>query len=366
VKRIRVKAGHAKYPIWVGQGLLSRTGELLEAEGLKTAPVIVTNGTVWDLHGRTLQRALTPVFGRVSRITIRDGEQFKNRATLAQIHDGLFQAHADRSSWVLAFGGGVVGDIAGFAAATFMRGIPVVHVPTTFLAQVDSGIGGKVGIDVPQGKNLIGAFHQPRAVLSDPVVMKTLPDRELAAGLYEVVKYGAIRSISLLRFLEQNLDSVLGKDPDALERIVAECSRIKAEVVAADETEQGIRMILNFGHTVGHALETATAYKHFRHGEAVAWGMIAALGFGAALGLASQAESSRLLRLIHRIERLPSLRGIGWQEIWDALGRDKKFRGGKLKLILVPRIGAVEIRNDLDREHFKSYLKTFLRENAKA
>jgi 3-dehydroquinate synthase len=366
VKTIRVLAKRSQYPIWIGQDLIHRTGELFTKEGLGSPPVVVTNETVWDLHGRALQRALRPNYGRVAKITIGDGERFKNRATLARIHDGLFELHADRHSWILAFGGGVVGDIAGFAAATYMRGISVVHIPTTLLSQVDSAIGGKVGIDVPQGKNLIGAFHQPRAVLSDPTVLKTLPERELAAGLYEVVKYGAIRSASLMQFLDKHLEKILSGDGSALERIVAECSGIKADVVSADEKEAGLRMILNFGHTVGHALESATHYRRFRHGEAVAWGMVAALGFGSRMGLAGEGEASTIIRLIHRVERLPGLHGIEFREVWNALERDKKFRGGKIRLILLRRIGESEIRGDIDPERLRKYLRTFLRENERS
>ncbi len=366
MKKIQVQTEQAMYPIWVGQDLLSKTAELLHGEGLRPTPVVVTNPTVWRLHGRTLQRALKPVFGRFPIITIGDGERYKNRRTLQQIHDGLFHAHADRHSWVLSFGGGVVGDIAGFAAATFMRGIAIAHVPTTLLAQVDSAIGGKVGIDVPQGKNLIGAFHQPRAVLSDPSVLKTLSGRELAAGLYEVVKYGAIRSASLLSYVEKNIEDILRRDGTTLEHVVAECSRIKARVVGRDEKEGGLRVILNFGHTVGHALEAATGYRRFRHGEAVAWGMMAVLGLGAGIGLAGEEECARINRLIHNIEALPGLGGIEWESVWNALGRDKKFRGGKIRLVFLRRIGETEIREDIDAALLRNYLKAFLRENANA
>jgi 3-dehydroquinate synthase len=364
VKKIRVSVDQTSYPIWVGEGLLKQAGELFQGQGLRPDPVVVTNQTVWGLHGRALQYALKKAYGKPAVIFIGDGERFKNRRTLAQIHDGLFASHADRRSWVLAFGGGVVGDIAGFAAATFMRGIAVAQVPTTLLAQVDSAIGGKVGIDVPQGKNLIGAFHQPQAVLSDPAVLRTLRSRELAAGLYESLKYGAIRSLSLLRYLERNLEKIQSGDGECLERIVTECSRIKAAVVGADEKEQGLRMILNFGHTVGHALEAATGYRRFLHGEAVAWGMIAALGFGSEIGLAGEEESARVVRLIHRIERLPGLGGIDWPAVWDALGRDKKFQGGTIRLILLRKIGETEVRDDLDATRFRKYLKNFLGENS--
>jgi 3-dehydroquinate synthase len=261
---------------------------------------------------------------------------------------------------VLAFGGGVVGDISGFAAATFMRGIPYASIPTTLMGQVDSSIGGKVGINVAQGKNLIGAFHQPSAVLSDTTLLATLPPRELAAGLFEVVKCGAIRSEPLLRYLERRLPHILSCRPGALEHIVLESSRIKAQVVSGDEREEELRMVLNYGHTIGHALEAATSYRRFKHGEAVAWGMIAAARFGRELGLMTERECDRLIRLIHRVEPLPSLRGIDFDDVWEALRRDKKFRAGRIRMVLLPRLGATELHSDVNPARLKAFVKGFL------
>jgi 3-dehydroquinate synthase len=253
-----------------------------------------------------------------------------------------------------------VGDIAGYAAATFMRGIPFAVVPTTLLAQVDSSVGGKVGVNVPQGKNLIGAFHQPAAVLSDSRVLKSLPRRELAAGIYEVIKCAAIRSERLLHYLELNLDKIMGSDPARLEHIVFEASRIKAGVVTLDEKEQDLRMVLNYGHTVGHALEAATGYRRFKHGEAIAWGMIAALAFGREVGLMGLEETQRLERLIHSVEKLPSLKGIPNEQVNEALMRDKKFRSGNIHMVLLKRLGQTEIRADIDPGRFRRFLKRFL------
>jgi 3-dehydroquinate synthase len=272
----------------------------------------------------------------------------------------MFRAHADRRSWVLAFGGGVTGDIAGFAAATFMRGIPFVMAPTTLLAQVDSSIGGKVGLNVAQGKNLIGAFHQPAAVLSDTGVLKTLPKRELASGLHEVIKYGAIRSMALLRYLEQRLPGILKCQPAEMQHIVLASSRIKAEVVGSDERETGLRMILNYGHSVGHAFEAATDYKRFKHGEAVAWGMIAALGFGLKLGLLKPEEVALIVRLIHQVGGLTSIKGITLERLWDAFLRDKKFRSGDIRMIFLRRPGDAAVREGIDPTSLRAFLKEFL------
>ncbi len=360
MKTLRVSCESHGYPVVVGDGLLEDAGALLSASGFASAPIVVSNSTVMELHGRTLLRSLGNSFGRVEKILIGDGERFKNRATLSRIHDGLFRARADRHSWILAFGGGVVGDIAGFAAATFLRGISIVYVPTTLLAQVDSAIGGKVGINVPQGKNLIGAFHQPRAVLSDPAVLDTLPDRELAAGLYEVIKCAAIRSEPLVRYIERNLPAILMRKRAALERIIIDAARIKARIVAADEKEGDLRMILNFGHTMGHALEAATAYRRFKHGEAVGWGMIGAIDFGTRIGVTDPRECGSIVGLIRQVEDLPPLKGIAFERVWDTLERDKKFRSGQLRMVFLRRPGQAEIVADIDRTPFRRFLKEFL------
>ncbi len=360
MKTIRVNLGQRSYPIVVGAGILKRAGKILSSVGFSSPPVIITNSLVWRMHGRILREALENTFGPSAVIRIRDGERFKNHETLLKIYDGLFRAHADRRSWILAFGGGVIGDVAGFAAATFMRGIPYASVPTTLLAQVDSSIGGKVGVNLARGKNLVGAFHQPSAVMSDTDVLCTLPARELASGLYEVVKCGAIRSPGLLAYVERRLVEISSCRPAALEHIVLEASRIKAEVVSGDERETEIRMVLNYGHTVGHALEAATGYRRYKHGEAVAWGMIAAAAFGRELGMASRREEERLVNIIHRVADLPRLRGIEPESVWRALRRDKKFRAGDIRLVLLPRLGSAEIVSKIDAGHLRRFLREFL------
>ncbi len=361
MKKLTVELGRRSYPIMVGEDLIESAGTRLRSLGFSSPPIVVTNSTVLNLHGKRLFRSLEDAFGPSPLIRIGDGERFKNHETLIRIYDGLFRCRADRRSWIIAFGGGVIGDIAGYAAATFMRGIPYASVPTTLLAQVDSAIGGKVGLNVRQGKNLIGAFHQPSAVLSDTRLLRTVPSRELAAGMFEVIKSGAIRSEPLIGYLERRLAACMDCQPSALEHVVLECSRIKAEVVSGDETEEDLRMVLNYGHTVGHALEAATRYRRFRHGEAVGWGMIAAVGFGRELGLLTPHEAHRLVRLIRSVEVLQPLEGIGLEDVWTALRRDKKFRTGRIRMVLLPQLGRTEIRTGIDPHHLKRFLHSFLR-----
>lgn len=357
---MRVNLADRGYPVFVGCGLTAQAGNLLARRGLDSPPIVVTNNTVLRLHGAVLLRSLKKAFGTAPVITIGDGERFKNHDSLLKIYRGLFRAKANRDSWILAFGGGVVGDIAGFAAATFMRGIRFVMVPTTLLSQVDSSVGGKVGINVNQGKNLIGAFHQPEAVLSDIGTLRTLPRRERTAGLYEVVKCGAIRSEPLIGYLERNLSAILKCRARETEHIVLEAVRIKAAVVERDEREGGLRMILNFGHTIGHALEAATGYRRFKHGEAVAWGMLAALNYGGELGLVQAEAAARLERLIRKVGALPRLRGISARSLWSALVRDKKFGSETLRMVFLRRLGEAEIRDDIDPSSLRRFLEKFL------
>jgi 3-dehydroquinate synthase len=333
---------------------------LAAKQGFHSAPIVVSNRTVLRLHGPALLDSLGKEFGRIPVLIVGDGERFKDHLTLLKIYRGMLREHANRNSWILAFGGGVIGDVAGFAAATFMRGIPFVMVPTTLLAQVDSSIGGKVGINLSQGKNLIGAFHQPSAVLADTDTLKTLPRRELAAGLYEVIKCGAIRSERLIRYLEQQLPGILRCQARETEHVVVEAARIKAEVVARDERESGLRMILNFGHTFGHAFEAATNYKRFKHGEAVAWGMMAALEYGRDFALLPAEAAARLARLIRTVGSLPSLKGVSERDLWSALARDKKFGAGEIRMVFLRKLGSAEVRSGVEASSLRRFLKRFL------
>ena len=274
------------------------------------------------------------------------GEKHKTMASVDRLLREMMRAGADRGSLLIAFGGGIVGDVGGFVAAIFMRGIPYVQVPTTFLAQVDSSVGGKTGVNLPEGKNLVGSFHQPRAVFADIGVLGTLPDRELRAGLMESVKAGIIRDRALVRYMEENAPLILGRDAKALEKVIAASIRMKAGVVNIDERESGLRMILNLGHTVGHAIEQATAYKVLLHGEAVAWGMIAALHLGAQRGTISRSQFERLQNLVYRYGPLPALK-LRAAKVIAATSGDKKNVGGVRRFVLPLGIGDAGVVEDV-------------------
>jgi 3-dehydroquinate synthase len=273
-------------------------------------------------------------------ILLPDGERYKNVTTVMRIYDALIRASADRASCLIAVGGGVVGDITGFAAATYLRGVPVVQVPTTLLAQVDSAIGGKTGVNHPLGKNLIGAYHQPLAVLVDPALLATLPRREFRAGLYEAIKYGIIASRALFETITQDLPKLFARDATALVPVIAESCRIKADIVGLDERESGPRRALNFGHTAGHALEAVTKYRRFRHGEAVAYGMLVAAELGVRRGTFTAADRDALAMLIAQMGPLPPIGDLPVSELLQAMGRDKKVVAGKLHFVLPTSIGS--------------------------
>ena len=270
--RLDVDTPSRRYTITLGDGVLDRLARLLDAADAPARRFVVSSPLIWRLHGSRLASA-----GLGEPILVPDGERFKQLQTVSRVYDALIRANADRASTLITFGGGVIGDMAGFAAATYLRGIALVHVPTTLLAQVDSAIGGKVGVNHALGKNLIGAFHQPHAVVVDPSVLATLPRREFRAGLYEVIKYG-MTSSPACSTRSPTTAAVFARDPEVLAAVISESCRIKAAVVAADEREAGLRRILNFGHTAGHALEAVTKYRRYRHGEAVAYGMLVAAG----------------------------------------------------------------------------------------
>ena len=363
MKTLDVSLKDHRYPIYVGAGTLAKSGALLAGQGFTCAPIVISNPTVMRLHGKTLLASLEKEFGKIPVIKIGDGERYKSHESLFKIYDGMFRLRAGRSSWILAFGGGVVGDISGFAAATFMRGIPYAMIPTTLLSQVDSSIGGKTAVNVLQGKNLIGAFHQPAAVLADTEVLKTLPPRELVSGLYEVIKYGAIASKSLIGYIEKRLPDILKCGARELEHIVITSAKIKAAVVALDEKETGPRAILNYGHTVGHAFEAATDYRKFKHGEGVAWGMIAALRYGRQIGLLEETEACGLIRLINNVGKLPPVKNIPFDDAWKALMLDKKFQRGDIRMILLNELGKAAIYSGIEKDSLRAFLKKFLSEN---
>jgi len=356
MRTLTVALGERSYPIHVGDGLLQRAGELLSPLASRRA-IIVTNPVIAQHHLSRLQGALS-VAGLASEvIVVPDGEAHKDWTTLYAVHTRLLEMKAERSTLLIALGGGVVGDLAGFAAATYQRGIPLVQVPTTLLAQVDSSVGGKTAINHPLGKNMIGAFYQPRAVISDTATLATLPDREYRAGIAEVIKYGVIRDLALFEWFEANMERLLARDPQAITHAVVESCRIKAEIVAADERETGERALLNFGHTFGHAIETATGYGTWLHGEAVAAGMVLASRLSVlASGLPSR-EAERVVQLVRRaglpIEP-PSLELTTWLE---SMARDKKVESGAVRFVLLESLGRAAIRSGVAAEKVAASLK---------
>jgi 3-dehydroquinate synthase len=343
VQRILVRLPGRTYPILVGPGAL---GSLLPLAG-RARVVVVSNARVMRLHGPVLRAGLGPAAD--DPVLVPDGERAKSRATLALLHDALLERGMARDGLVVAFGGGVVTDLAGFAAATWMRGMDWLAVPTTLLAMADAAVGGKVGINHPRGKNLIGAFHQPRAVVADTSLLSTLEPRQLRSGAYEVVKCGFIGDQRLLARL-----SNAGRPEGWSERLRADAvrgaCRVKAEIVASDEREGGRRRLLNLGHTVGHALEAATGFHRLTHGEAVGWGLIAATRISRALGRLGLEDAARIERLVEAIGPRPSLRGIGPAEVMAAVSRDKKARAGRVPFILPTGYGRVDIVDDVPLE----------------
>jgi len=342
---IPVHTPSADYEIHIGSGSAARLGALLDAVKAPARRFLVSSPPIWKLHGQTFEGLTSE-----APILIPDGERHKRVATVGRIYDALVRAAADRATTIVAVGGGVVGDTAGFAAATFLRGVPVVQVPTTLLAQVDSAIGGKVGVNHPLGKNLIGAFHQPLAVAIDPDLLSTLPRREFRAGLYEVVKYGMIASRPLFDRLVSDLPAIFKREPALLADVIGESCRIKAAVVSADERESGPRRALNFGHTMGHALEALTQYKRFRHGEAVAYGMLAACELAVARGALDPSARDALRELITRMGPLPVVTDLSAGEAVEAAGRDKKIVGGRLHFVLPTAIGTTLTVTDVTGE----------------
>ena len=341
--RIDVTTASRTYPVHVGEGLAEVLGGVLDAAGASDRRFVVSSPTVWRAHGRSIERA-TP---GAHVILVPDGERSKTTRTVARIHEELLLASADRSATVIAVGGGVIGDMAGFAAATILRGVALVQVPTTLLAQVDAAIGGKVGVNHALGKNLIGAFHQPLAVVADPRVLRTLPRREFRAGLYEVIKYGVIADRLLFERVDRDLDALFAREPEALVPVIAESCRIKADIVSQDERERGLRRLLNFGHTAGHAIEAVTKYRRFRHGEAVGYGMLAVDDVAVRRGALDEADRSALGALIGRLGPLPSVRDLSAAEVVQATRRDKKVIRGTLHEILPTGIGTTEIVDDV-------------------
>jgi 3-dehydroquinate synthase len=335
---ITVKSSTGSYAVVCAPGALARAAILIKRLGESTGTYIVSSPRVWRHWGRAIVKAI-PAKNARRPILFDDAESAKRLWTVEAIARELVRAGADRGATIVAVGGGVVGDVAGFAASTYLRGVRLVHIPTTVVAQVDSAIGGKTAVDLPEGKNLVGAFYPPKLVLVDPAFLRTLPHREFRSGLYEVVKYGAIADPKLFTFLEQRMDSVLRRDPGALDYIIARSIAIKADVVSKDERESGLRQILNFGHTLGHALETATNYRRFLHGEAIGWGMIAAAMMALSLNRLRLMDSFRIVRLVASVGPLPAVPGIPGAKLRSIMAGDKKSRRGRVLWVFPRKIG---------------------------
>jgi len=340
-KAIPVRAGSGDYFVVCRRGALADAQEEIASLGKFSSVHILTSPKVWRALGKRIRRGL-PVRFAAHRHLFDDAESAKNLATVEAISRMLVRAGADRRALLIAIGGGVVGDVSGFVAASYLRGVALVQVPTTLVSQVDSAIGGKTGVNLVEGKNLVGAFYPPRMVLADPEVLKTLPDREFRGGLAEVIKYGAIADAKLFAFLETNMDALLKREPGALEHVIRRSIKIKAYVVGKDEKESGLREILNFGHTFGHALESVTRYRHFQHGEAVAWGMMCAGLLGHEVVGTSGDSVSRMVALVRKMGPLPAWPKVSNKELIEAMRADKKARAGKLRFVLTTKLGHAE------------------------
>jgi 3-dehydroquinate synthase len=354
--RVEVTAGAQPSTILIADGLTGQLAALLDAHGVGARRFVVSSPAIWKLHGEQVQRALGGAEPILLPILLPDGERYKNLQSVGKVYDALIRAGADRGSAIVAVGGGVIGDTAGFAAASFLRGITLVHVPTTLLAQVDSSIGGKVGVNHALGKNLIGAFHQPRLVAIDPRLLATLPRREFRSGLYEVVKYGVIASRGLFDRIAGQTKTVFARDPATLVPMIVESCRIKADVVTKDERESGLRRILNYGHTIGHALEAVTKYRRFRHGEAIAWGMLGAADLAAARGAMSPRERQDLADLIAALGPLPAIADLPMGHVMDAIKRDKKVVHGRLHFVIATQIGVTMTIDDVTEDELRAVL----------
>ena len=354
-RTLTVGLGERSYPIHIGPGLLARP-ELFEPHLGSRRAAVVTNEVVAPLYADAVERSLAACGTRSFRVVIPDGEAEKRWETLDRVYGELLRAQADRKTVIVALGGGVVGDLAGFAAATYQRGVDFIQVPTTLLAQVDSSVGGKTAVNHALGKNMIGAFHQPLAVIADTATLGTLPDRELAAGLAEVIKYGAIRDLAFFEWLEANVDRLRERDAGALAYAIGRSCEIKADIVALDEREAGPRALLNLGHTFGHAIETLEGYGAWLHGEAVAAGMVMAARLSQRLGRMPAADARRLEALVRRagLPAEPPALAVG--DWLDAMGRDKKNEAGRITLVLLDRLGVAAIERNAPRGELEAFL----------
>jgi 3-dehydroquinate synthase len=340
-RRISIDSENGRYEVVYGAGVLSGAGVRIKSLGRNTGVFLLCSPRVARHWRGKLERALRGA--RLRRTVIFDDrEGSKNISTVERVCRELVRAGADRRALLVAAGGGVVGDVAGFVAASYLRGVGLVHIPTTLVAQVDSAIGGKTGVNLPEGKNLVGAFYSPRLVLADPVTLSTLPDRESRSGLYEIIKYGVIADVRLFAYLENSIEALANREAKALDFVIPRCIQAKAKVVSRDERESGLREILNFGHTFAHAFETATNYRKYLHGESVGWGMIAASRLARSMGLLPPESAARIEQLVRRAGPLPALPSTKAARLLEIMHADKKTRGGKLRFVLSRKIGGAE------------------------
>jgi len=346
MRKIRLRLGINSYDIHIGSGLLMQTGRQLIENGFAGKLVIITNPTVKRLYGNALKQSLAREGFKVAVLQVPDGEEQKSLEVAGRLFNELTDFYAERTTPILALGGGVIGDLAGFVAATYLRGVPLIQIPTTLLAQVDSSIGGKVAVNHGQLKNKIGAFYQPRLVISDISTLKTLPTKEFTGGLAEVIKYAVIGDNEFFAYLERNLDRIKSLDQRLLEEIVYKSAKIKAEIVEKDEKDLGLRNILNYGHTIGHAIESASDFK-VEHGKAIALGMLAAARISNKLGLLEKTELVRLKSLIQRADLTTELPKLEVEKIIQAIKHDKKILRGKIRFILAKALGSVFITDEV-------------------
>jgi 3-dehydroquinate synthase len=347
MKKIRVKLGQNGYYIHIGADLLAQTGHLLKELGFNGKAVIITNPTVKNLYGISLRQSLIGNGFKTALLEVPEGEEYKSLDTAGRLYNELTEFGAERSTPVLALGGGIIGDVAGFVAATYMRGVPLVQLPTTLLAQVDSSIGGKVAVNHKQLKNEIGAFYQPRIVITDITTLQTLPPVELTSGLSEIIKYAIIKDKDFFTYLEEHLESIRALDEKSLEYIVAVSARIKAEVVEKDEKDLGLRNILNFGHTLGHAIESVSDFK-ISHGQAVAMGMMVASGIANEIGVLENTCVVRIRKLLKRAGLMTKVPKLDLNQVLESAMHDKKVTGGKIRFVLPRGIGEVYITDEVN------------------
>lgn len=354
MQKIRVELGERSYNIMIGSGILKDVGRIFDKFEFSSKAALISNPTVYDLYGKTVSESLRASGYDLTEVLLPDGEEYKSLASTEEIYEALLKAKLDRKSALIALGGGVIGDITGFAAATYMRGIDFIQIPTTLLAQVDSSVGGKTGVNHPLGKNMIGAFWQPRLVWVDTATLETLPRREFLSGFGEVIKYCVIWDEDFFAYLEANRDKVLRLDKEALTHIIRRSCEIKSEVVSKDERESGLRAILNYGHTIGHAVETVTGYKKYLHGEAVAIGMHMEARLSQKLGLIENNTVARIKALIDSYglpTEMPA--DIQINDLIEKMWIDKKTVGGKMHFVLPEEVGAVRIHSGITPEDIK-------------